>query len=126
MSSIISQGIHDPQLLKHPLLGPYLPSERRAILHLRILLSEREQREVRLEQAIAIWEDGPAKQWRQVKASRDCSKQADEIERHKYFLSQKKGYDVGREVAAVDWVTKYAATWRLWWEEQPDSGSEPV
>lgn len=30
--------------------------------------------------------------------------QAKELEEHKYFLSQKKGYDVGNNEAAFDWI----------------------
>jgi hypothetical protein len=35
-----------------------------------------------------------------------------EIERHKYFLSQKMGYDVGWEAAASDWEQSYGRQWR--------------
>jgi len=31
-----------------------------------------------------------------------------EIERHKYFLSEKAGYDVGWEHAEQDWVSNHA------------------
>jgi hypothetical protein len=35
-----------------------------------------------------------------------------EIERHKYFLSEKRGYDVGWEVAEQDWERQYGEAWR--------------
>jgi hypothetical protein len=35
-----------------------------------------------------------------------------EIERHKYFLSEKRGHDVGWELAARDWELHHAARWR--------------
>jgi hypothetical protein len=35
-----------------------------------------------------------------------------EIERHKYFLSEKHGHDVGWEFAAQDWEQQHAARWR--------------
>ena len=35
-----------------------------------------------------------------------------EIERHKYFLSEKAGHDVGWDVAAQDWDEKFAADFR--------------
>lgn len=35
-----------------------------------------------------------------------------EIERHKYFLSEKMGFDVGWEYAENDWEEQYAAAWR--------------
>ncbi len=35
-----------------------------------------------------------------------------EIERHKYFLSEKEGYDVGWEFAEADWEAQHASRWR--------------
>jgi hypothetical protein len=35
-----------------------------------------------------------------------------EIEKHKYFLSEKAGYDVGWEVAEQDWKSNHAARFR--------------
>jgi hypothetical protein len=32
-----------------------------------------------------------------------------EVEKHKYFLSEKAGHDVGWEYAEQDWRTRYAA-----------------
>lgn len=40
------------------------------------------------------------------------SKELKEIERHKYFLSQERGYDVGFDTAKQDWVEKYAQIWQ--------------
>ncbi len=35
-----------------------------------------------------------------------------EIERHKYFLSEKAGHDIGWQVAKQDWESKYAEQFR--------------
>ena len=35
-----------------------------------------------------------------------------EIERHKYFLSERAGYDVGWDEAARDWEENHAAEFR--------------
>ena len=35
-----------------------------------------------------------------------------EIERHKYFLSEKKGHDVGWDFAEQDWEANFAPQWR--------------
>jgi len=35
-----------------------------------------------------------------------------EIERHKYFLSEKSGQDVGWDTAEDDWEREHAAQWR--------------
>jgi len=36
----------------------------------------------------------------------------EEIMRHKYFESEKAGYDVGFEKALLDWLVKHRADWR--------------
>ena len=45
-----------------------------------------------------------------------------EIERHKYFLSERMGYDVGWKFAEQDWVDKYADAWRT----TPEDTFEPA
>lgn len=35
-----------------------------------------------------------------------------EILRHKWFESEKAGYDIGFEKALMDWLVKYGAAWR--------------
>ena len=44
-----------------------------------------------------------------------------EIERHKYFLSEKRGYDVGWEFAEQDWESQFARHWRQE-SRRPDAG----
>ena len=36
----------------------------------------------------------------------------EEINRHKYFESEKAGYDVGFEKALLDWLIKHRVNWR--------------
>ena len=43
-----------------------------------------------------------------------------EIERHKYFLSEKAGYDVGWDHAASDWEAKYGHEFRRVHRGYPD------
>lgn len=45
-----------------------------------------------------------------------------EIERHKYFLSEKAGYDVGWQVAEQDWELNYAEQFRG--SKNPESTSQ--
>jgi hypothetical protein len=40
------------------------------------------------------------------------AEEINEIERHKYFLSEKRGYDVGWQVAEEDWERQYGEAWR--------------
>jgi hypothetical protein len=35
-----------------------------------------------------------------------------EIDRHKYFLSEKLGFDVGWQLAERDWESNHAMEWR--------------
>lgn len=34
-----------------------------------------------------------------------------EINRHKWFESEKAGYDIGMDLAAFDWLNKYYENW---------------
>ncbi len=45
----------------------------------------------------------------------------EEIMRHKYFESQKAGFDVGFEKALLDWLVKHRADWRRTRREQQQS-----
>lgn len=36
----------------------------------------------------------------------------DEISRHKWIESEKKGYDIGFDKALMEWVFKYRSEWR--------------
>ena len=48
-----------------------------------------------------------------------------EIERHKYFLSERAGYDVGWEYAQEDWNRHYAEKWRCGHRERDMAASDP-
>ena len=120
-SQVCSAASLSNNLLSHPLLREYWPSERRAVLTHRFYLSLETDCEISLEETLMSWEEGPSVSWRREKMRIDGQRQLCEIERHKYFLSQKLGYDVGWEPAAKDWIENYAAAWRAWWEEQPAS-----
>ena len=116
----------DPKLLRHPLLRDFWLSERRAILSYREQLCDAHSRDVGIDEALRCWERGPGKKWRAKKAAVDSLRQTKEIERHKYFLSQRLGYDVGEAKAAVDWVDNHSENWRTWWEDQPQAGDHPI
>lgn len=44
-----------------------------------------------------------------------------EVMRHKWFLSEQAGHDVGYPVAIADFSRKYSAAFREHWEKQPVS-----
>ena len=107
--------------LNDPLLVDYPPSERRAILVHRYYLGIELKKEPALSVAIRSWEDNHARPWRRKKTRNDVKAQLKEIQRHKDYLSQKTGEEVGWEEAASDWIRCHAEEWRDWWENQPTS-----
>ena len=42
----------------------------------------------------------------------------EEILRHKWYESEKKGHDIGFELAQVDWRIKYGSQWRKEWQQK--------
>jgi len=117
--SSLPSSLNSPSDLVDPLLKCFSLSERRAILVHRYYLGLELKKEPPLSSAIESWETHFARPWRRQKALRDVAAQLAEIERHKYFLSQKAGRDVGWETAAADWIQSHACAWREWWESQP-------
>ncbi|MFZ5500888.1 MAG: DUF4032 domain-containing protein [Candidatus Micrarchaeota archaeon] len=73
--------------------------------------------------AIESWEKNHARPWRETKIRADLEAQLCEIEKHKYYLSEKMGHDVGWEYAIRDWMHAHASGWRQWWEDRPESGA---
>ena len=45
----------------------------------------------------------------------------EEVMRHKWFLSEKAGFDVGFEKALLDWLIRHRADWRRKRKEQQTS-----
>ena len=43
---------------------------------------------------------------------REFLAEREEILRHKWFESEKAGYDIGFERALLDWIVKYRSNWR--------------
>ena len=49
---------------------------------------------------------------------REFQAEHEEILRHKWYESEKKGYDIGFDLAQVDWRIKYCAQWRKEWQQK--------
>lgn len=49
---------------------------------------------------------------------REASAEREEIMRHKWFLSERAGYDVGYVHAMYDWIAKHRAGWRKSWRKK--------
>ena len=109
------------QILADEDLASYWPTERLAIFEFRLAAGTKLQRVITVKEAVNLWEDGACTRWRREKMHLDGQRQLEEIERHKFLVSQGAGYDVGWEKAAKDWIERHAASWRMWWENQPDA-----
>jgi hypothetical protein len=119
-SSAVKEGMTGERL-SHPLLTPYPPSERRAILSLQLSLGSQGDSVPSLSETIDRWESGDGCQWRREKMRRDMAEQLLQIERHRYFLGIEGQCDIKEEFAARDWIAKHAGPWRDWWEQQPQA-----
>ena len=42
---------------------------------------------------------------------REAQAEREEIMKHKWYESEKKGYDIGFELAQMDWRIKYGSQW---------------
>jgi hypothetical protein len=42
----------------------------------------------------------------------------EEILRHKWYESEKRGHDIGFELAQVDWRIKHCSQWRKEWQQK--------
>jgi len=42
----------------------------------------------------------------------------EEILRHKWYESEKRGHDIGFELARVDWRIKHGSQWRKEWKQK--------
>ncbi len=111
----------DANLSDNPHLNDYMPSERRAIIRYCCELGMEFSHEIDFTEIVHDWEESASAKWRRAKMRVDGQKQLKEIERHKYIVSQKLGYDIGWERAATDWIASYAAEWRAWWEHQAEA-----
>lgn len=70
--------------------------------------------DVGYETACEDWITYHAASYRQREQARMLEMQREEIARHKWIESEKANRDLGRD-AALDWVLKYAAQWRAWY-----------
>ncbi|MCD8284481.1 MAG: DUF4032 domain-containing protein [Opitutae bacterium] len=46
----------------------------------------------------------------------------EEIMRHKWFMSEKAGHDVGFNAAAYDWISNHRTAWRKAWRSSQKTG----
>ncbi len=89
-----------------------IPSELRAIEEHKYYLSQQEQREVSLEEAIVDFLINYETDFLVAKQIEDVQEQNAEIMKYKWIESEKEGHDIGTEKAAKEWVEKYGSIWR--------------
>ncbi|MBI4558424.1 MAG: hypothetical protein HY706_12655 [Candidatus Hydrogenedentes bacterium] len=58
-----------------------------------------------------------SKRWREDRYARMLEMQREEILRHKWIESERARHDLGKD-AILDWISRYAAQWRAWYEAE--------
>jgi hypothetical protein len=97
----------------HDLCIPRLSdAERRAVQTHRYFLSERAGYDVGDEAATQDWLRHHSRRWREERCREDARAQHDQIQCHKWIESEKAGRDLGED-AVVDWIRRFAASWRM-------------
>lgn len=91
-------------------------AEERAIYRFWERLSAQLGRQVSRDEARAIWERDYAEAWRIKYLAHVMRIQREEMLRHKWIESEKAHRDLGNE-AIWDWINKYAASFRDWYEQ---------
>jgi hypothetical protein len=89
-----------------------IPSELRAIEEHKYYLSQGEDREVSLEEAIVDFLIDYESDFLTAKQIEDVREQNAEIMKYKWIESEKEGHDIGTEKAAEEWVERYGSIWR--------------
>ena len=97
----------------------FTKAELREINLHKYFLSQKRGYDVGFEAARRDWEDKHSRRWREARHRAMLDLQCAEIARHKWLESEKARRDLGRE-AALDWIEKYAAKWRKWYECEYD------
>ena len=92
-------------------------AEQRALHEHREFLCREWMRDVSLDEAREDWLSHHAEAWRTARMRKMLEMQRAEINRYKWIESEKAQRDLGRE-AVFDWINKYAATWREWFEKE--------
>lgn len=53
---------------------------------------------------------------------RELCEERQEIDRHKWYESEKKGRDVGEDFAIIDWVVRHKGKWLAWRQQVRRAG----
>lgn len=83
-------------------------------------LSQENGYDVGVELATQDWLQKYANSWRVERQTHMMALQREEIQRHKWIESEKACHDLGN-AAVFDWISKYAAQWRDWYNKNYES-----
>ena len=92
-------------------------AEQQAVEVHRYTLSLKAACDVSIEEAREDWFNHHAEQWRVERIKHMNHLQREAIAEYKWLKSEKAQCDVGHQ-AALEWVHKYAASFREWYEEE--------
>lgn len=97
-------------------LEKYSRAERVAIAAHKKELESLNQGEITEKEVIDHWNANCRQKWLEERHVRMLALQREEILRYKWIESEKCQKDVGAQ-AVFDWISRYAAGWRQWFEE---------
>lgn len=95
--------------------------EQQAVRRHQEVLSARAGYDVGYEHALADWMENHAIRWREERQAKMLAAEREEIMKHKWIESEKARRDLGKE-ATIDWIVRYAAQWRAWYQENEEKG----
>jgi 16S rRNA C967 or C1407 C5-methylase (RsmB/RsmF family) len=94
-------------------------AELRQVLRHREQLADQRADDVSLDEAAEDWLAHYSQAWRETRQAKMMALQCEEIHRYKWIESEKARRDVGK-TAAAEWISKYAAKWRAWYETKEE------
>ncbi len=95
-------------------------AEQQAVCEHQSYLSNEQGTDVAIDSACKDWIENEAPNWRMKRHATMLALQRQEMLRHKWIESEKANRDLGKE-AVMDWIHKYAAGWRDWYEQESET-----
>ncbi len=99
------------------IIGCLKKAEVREIERHKYLISIERGSEVSFEEAAQDWLKHHAQAWREERQQKMLAMQREEINRYKWIQSEHAHRDLGGK-AVLDWIQRYAAHWREWYENE--------
>ncbi len=117
MSLAIDSCEHESADKRTRIIGSLKKAEQREIERHKYCLSVERGQDVGFEAAAEDWLTHHAQAWREMRQRKMLDLQREEINRYKWIQSEHAHRDLGG-AAVLDWIQKYAAHWRDWYEEE--------